>query len=69
MNELLNIIEKINDGKFDNKKKSALKKLLDKEANKIFVVIPYTDTFGLEYVNIEASGVNDLPMFEIKNMN
>lgn len=67
IDKLINILQKINEEKVD-KIKNSLQKLIKKDGNKIYLVVPYTNTFGLNYVNIEASGINFLPMYEVKNM-
>ena len=60
------ILEKIN-GEIDTKRKKEINKVINGK-NKFYYVIPYIDNFDMREVNIEASGLNDLPMYEIKNM-
>jgi hypothetical protein len=60
------ILEKIN-GTIDTKRKKEINKVINGK-NKFYYVIPYIDNFDMKEVNIEASGLNNLPMYEIKNM-
>ena len=60
------ILEKIN-GDIDTKRKKEINKVINGK-NKFYYVIPFIDNFDMREVNIEASGLNDLPMYEIKNM-
>lgn len=61
-----NILEKIS-GPIDEKKKKEITKVISGN-KKFYYVIPYIDNFNMKEVNIEASGLNNLPMYEIKNM-
>lgn len=60
------ILEKIN-GTIDDRRKKEIDRVINGK-NKYYYVIPYIDNFDMKEVNIEASGLNDLPMYEIKNM-
>jgi hypothetical protein len=60
------ILEKIN-GTISDKRKKEIDKIINGK-KKFYYVIPFIDNFNMKEVNIEASGLNDLPMYEIKNM-
>jgi hypothetical protein len=60
------ILEKIN-GPIDDKRKREINKIINGK-KKYYYVLPFIDNFDMKEVNIESSGLNDLPMYEIKNM-
>jgi hypothetical protein len=65
-NNIVEILEDFNGPLTTNEKKKI--NTIIKSNKKYYYIIPYIHDFGMKEVNIEASGANSLPMYEIKNM-